>query len=44
LNKFEMLEETFDRLKIDDPDKIFGKLPTVKVLFRVDKKAVHAED
>ena len=42
LDRFKTLEETFDSLKIPS-DRIFGKLRTVKVICRVDKKAVHID-
>jgi hypothetical protein len=35
INRFEVLEETFDELKVDY-DKIFGELPTIKIICRVE--------
>lgn len=35
VNKFEVLDETFDSVKISY-EKIFGELPTIKIICRVD--------
>lgn len=34
INQFEILDETFDKLKLDY-EKIFGELPTIKIICRV---------
>jgi hypothetical protein len=35
-NKFNVLDETFDSLKVDY-EKIYGELPTVEIIYRVER-------